>query len=314
MIPPRPHFAPSAATRTCCPGRIVTAVSMPSTPTAVCKKYVPAAPERTAERNAFTSAPMYPPRAAAPTQEKSRFAMLQLNFVSVPSMVASSSYPCEVELQRGTQVRMFVDVHRAWYCSTPVAAPPPSGEGAGDDGPFGGKMTGPNGGGGGPLEQPLASAACCAASESMTTRYILTSTGRPHGRQRCLLHDLVALPEQACEIMLVRRSQGADHVLTRHEILDKQTRTRRRAGRREVTTLALQDAAAVPVPATSLDRTASTEHRCQARAVAERLHVLTAPPLHVLDKGGRICLTSIEPHSDLVDTSLQHNYICNCHV
>eukprot|EP01051_Picozoa_sp_SAG22_P009359 SAG22_NODE_774_length_7293_cov_15.888796_3_plen_477_part_00 len=147
---------------TCCPGRIVKSVPTSASRSSV-STYVPAAPEITAETKALTSCPRYPPSAAAPTQEYCWFARLQLNFVSVPSIVASSSYPCVVALQAGTHVRILAVVHCAWYCSTPVAAPPPdAGAGAGGD-PLGGKTTGPNGGDGAP-DPPLAIAACCSAS------------------------------------------------------------------------------------------------------------------------------------------------------
>ena len=57
-------------------------------------------------------------------------ARLQLNFVSVPSIVASSSNPWCSALQAGTQLAISALLHSAWYSWTPLdSAPPlPSGE------------------------------------------------------------------------------------------------------------------------------------------------------------------------------------------
>ena len=63
---------------------------IPASPVSV-TMYEPAAPDTTEEKKLPMSAPRKPPSDAAPIQEYSPCAMLQLNLVSVPSIVASSS-------------------------------------------------------------------------------------------------------------------------------------------------------------------------------------------------------------------------------
>ena len=52
-------------------------------------------------------------------------ARLQLNFVSVPSIVASSSNPWCSALQAGTQLAISALLHSAWYSWTPLESAPP---------------------------------------------------------------------------------------------------------------------------------------------------------------------------------------------
>ena len=82
--------AESPAIITVCPGRTARSVPIPASSDSV-TMYEPAAPDTTAEKKLPVSAPRKPPSDAAPIQEYSPCAMLQLNLVSVPSIVASSS-------------------------------------------------------------------------------------------------------------------------------------------------------------------------------------------------------------------------------
>jgi hypothetical protein len=75
---------------TFCPGCTCKCKVVCTSPASV-TAYVPAAPESTAEIKLAESCPRYPPSLATPAQLYNPCATLQLNLVSVPSIVANSS-------------------------------------------------------------------------------------------------------------------------------------------------------------------------------------------------------------------------------